>query len=506
MNDMKNVKEDYSQNSISNEDIEQNKVNEEMVGQGVKGGCMENESEISTEKDGYDRENEIVSDERNSKKNEDGVKEIHENNEAQNKNRYGFRDIVDSNNGIFFIKFNNDEGIEYVMNNGPWLVKNKPLIVQKWDINMRLDKTEPEVISLWIKLCNEAWTNKDISALASRIDKPIKMDVVTASMCKMGVGRFGYSRVLIEVSARKPLHYVIDVVYKNGAKEFICKKIVKVVYDWKPPCCNNCCVFGHFDYQCRKNKINTRKEERGKNVDVKRRNEDTTRKNEVMRKVIMKGSFLSNIKEKLNDNRIPIRAEKIPQKKAWSVHGEILSAMKRSANKYSVLDLYDETEIIELQEIKNKERMEEGIRKEVDDVFNDMSGIAEYMENDGVNGILLDPFQFSYPKRNLTMEEIVNKFIEKGKREHEEMGAFIREFRTTNELLLKDRNNSLSELEFEVYGLSRAINKAQMVGCEAKGLSVGNQDKRKLCKVFSAIWELVDTVKKTLELGARGVE
>ncbi|GJW91925.1 reverse transcriptase domain-containing protein [Tanacetum coccineum] len=47
------------------------------------------------------------------------------------------------------------------------------------------------------------------------------------------------------------------------------------------------------------------------------------------------------------------------------------------------------------------------------------------------------------------MEEIVNKFIEEGKLEHEEMDAFIREFRTTNELLLKERNNSLSELEFE---------------------------------------------------------
>ncbi|GJY29193.1 hypothetical protein Tco_0404960 [Tanacetum coccineum] len=34
------------------------------------------------------------------------------------------------------------------------------------------------------------------------------------------------------------------------------------------------------------------------------------------------------------------------------------------------------------------------------------------------------------------------------------------------------KNNSLSELEFEVYGLSRAINKAQMVGCEAKGVTI----------------------------------
>ncbi|GKF01717.1 hypothetical protein Tco_0028640 [Tanacetum coccineum] len=69
------------------------------------------------------------------------------------------------------------------------------------------------------------------------------------------------------------------------------------------------------------------------------------------------------------------------------------------------------------------------------------------------------------------MEELVNKFIEEGEQEHEKMDAIIREFRTTSELLLKERNNSLSELEFEVYGLSKAINKAQMVGHEAKGVT-----------------------------------
>ncbi|GKA39555.1 DNA-directed DNA polymerase [Tanacetum coccineum] len=69
------------------------------------------------------------------------------------------------------------------------------------------------------------------------------------------------------------------------------------------------------------------------------------------------------------------------------------------------------------------------------------------------------------------MEEIVNKFIKEGKREHEKMDAFIREFRTTSELLLKERNNSSSELEFEVYGLSREIIKAQTVEGEAKGVT-----------------------------------
>ncbi|GJR29288.1 DNA-directed DNA polymerase [Tanacetum coccineum] len=57
---------------------------------------------------------------------------------------------------------------------------------------------------------------------------------------------------------------------------------------------------------------------------------------------------------------------------------------------------------------------------------------------------------FTYLERRLTMEEMLYKFIDEGKREHEEMRAFINEFRTTNKLLFKERNNSLSELRFEV--------------------------------------------------------
>ncbi|GJS58766.1 hypothetical protein Tco_0653550 [Tanacetum coccineum] len=66
---------------------------------------------------------------------------------------------------------------------------------------------------------------------------------------------------------------------------------------------------------------------------------------------------------------------------------------------------------------------------------------------------------------------MVFKFINKGKREHEEMSAFIREFRTTNELLFKERNNSLSKLRFEVYGLSKVINNALISECEGKGVT-----------------------------------
>ncbi|GJT06341.1 reverse transcriptase domain-containing protein [Tanacetum coccineum] len=81
------------------------------------------------------------------------------------------------------------------------------------------------------------------------------------------------------------------------------------------------------------------------------------------------------------------------------------------------------------------------------------------------------PFQFSYPPRKLMMEEMLYKFIDEGRREHKEMGAFISEFKMNNEILLKERNNSLSELEFEVYGLSKSICNAQLSNYEVKGVT-----------------------------------
>ncbi|GJT80402.1 hypothetical protein Tco_1054744 [Tanacetum coccineum] len=80
----------------------------------------------------------------------------------------------------------------------------------------------------------------------------------------------------------------------------------------------------------------------------------------------------------------------------------------------------------------------------------------------------LHPYHFNYPKRSPTMEEMLNKFIEEGKREHEEMRAFIYDFQTTNELLFKERNNLLIELRFRVQELLKVINNIPMIDCDVK--------------------------------------
>ncbi|GKB61207.1 DNA-directed DNA polymerase [Tanacetum coccineum] len=83
----------------------------------------------------------------------------------------------------------------------------------------------------------------------------------------------------------------------------------------------------------------------------------------------------------------------------------------------------------------------------------------------------LRPYHFTYPERRLTMEEMLYKFIDEGKREHEEMRAFICDFRTTNEILFKERNNSLIELRFGVQELLKVINNTPMIDCEVKGVT-----------------------------------
>ncbi|GJU11157.1 probable DNA helicase MCM8 [Tanacetum coccineum] len=81
------------------------------------------------------------------------------------------------------------------------------------------------------------------------------------------------------------------------------------------------------------------------------------------------------------------------------------------------------------------------------------------------------PYPFDYPMRRLTMKEILAKFIDEGRREHEKMEIFIKEFRTTNELLLKTRSNLLSELKIEVNELSKVISNVLIPKNEVKGVT-----------------------------------
>ncbi|GJW49093.1 RNA-directed DNA polymerase, eukaryota, reverse transcriptase zinc-binding domain protein [Tanacetum coccineum] len=97
-------------------------------------------------------------------------------------------------------------------------------LVQKRDPNVEIVKECPSKIHVWIKLLNvplEAWNVKVISAISTRLGRPIKIDQMAADMCKEDSN--------------------------NNVKR---SKWVKVEYSWKLDRCRQCCVFGHSTQAC----------------------------------------------------------------------------------------------------------------------------------------------------------------------------------------------------------------------------------------------------------------
>ncbi|GJZ33764.1 hypothetical protein Tco_0579200 [Tanacetum coccineum] len=86
----------------------------------------------------------------------------------------------------------------------------------------------------------EAWSVRGISALASRLGKPVMMDNITASMCHKGSGRAGYARILVEIDAKKGIQDQIEIVYKDALNCTKKTKFVKVEYNRKLAICAQC--------------------------------------------------------------------------------------------------------------------------------------------------------------------------------------------------------------------------------------------------------------------------
>ncbi|GJW12093.1 RNA-directed DNA polymerase, eukaryota, reverse transcriptase zinc-binding domain protein [Tanacetum coccineum] len=166
--------------------------------------------------------------------------------------KFGLKDIVVDADEMCFFKFKNEEGMKHILEQSPWVVNGKPLIVQKWDPEVMVKENHCK-IPVWIRLYNvplEAWSIKGISAISSRLGRPIMMDKMTTDMCKEGSGRLGYASVLVEVNAEKEYLEKNEINYVDALEKVKMKKWVKVEYSWKLDKCSHCKVFSHTNFQC----------------------------------------------------------------------------------------------------------------------------------------------------------------------------------------------------------------------------------------------------------------
>ena len=160
------------------------------------------------------------------------------------------------NNGFFLFQFSTKEGMDKVLEAGPWLIRSMPIFLSVWSPNTTLAKEEVTAAPVWLKLLNVpivAYTEVGLSLITTQIGKPIMLDSYTSSMCVKSWGQNSYARALVEVSSLDELldHVVVAIPFSNGQGHSLVR--VDIEYEWKPPRCTSCKIFDHIDAACPKN-------------------------------------------------------------------------------------------------------------------------------------------------------------------------------------------------------------------------------------------------------------
>ncbi|MFS7888741.1 hypothetical protein Hanom_Chr00s000002g01598651 [Helianthus anomalus] len=170
--------------------------------------------------------------------------------------KYGLSRLMMNANGFFFFKFKTKEGMDKMIEDGPWMIRNVPIILKEWSASIKLEKEDIKAIPVWVKMHDvplAAYTEDGLSLVASKIGVPKMLDSYTATMCAESWGRSSYARALIEVQARADLKRSVTVAIPSLDGNGYSKVEIKIEYDWEPLRCSSFCVFGHDDSSCPKN-------------------------------------------------------------------------------------------------------------------------------------------------------------------------------------------------------------------------------------------------------------
>ncbi|GJW05647.1 hypothetical protein Tco_1568070 [Tanacetum coccineum] len=123
-------------------------------------------------------------------------------------NRFANSLVIKDDDDVYYFKFTSTTGLEHVLEKGPWMIRNQPLILTKWAPNLELAKDVVTKVPVWVKIHKVpvvAYSEDGLSLIASQIRKPVLLDAFTSAMCNEPWGCIGYARALIEVLSDKDL-------------------------------------------------------------------------------------------------------------------------------------------------------------------------------------------------------------------------------------------------------------------------------------------------------------
>ncbi|GJZ72252.1 nucleotide-diphospho-sugar transferase [Tanacetum coccineum] len=119
-----------------------------------------------------------------------------------------------------------------------------------------MDELDAMLENVWVKLHGvlvTAFSEDGLSAIATKLGTPLMLGSYTADMCMQSWGRSSYARAMIELRADIELEDNIMTAMPKITEEGYYTCNIRVEYEWKPPRCTCCKVFGHVLEECPKN-------------------------------------------------------------------------------------------------------------------------------------------------------------------------------------------------------------------------------------------------------------
>ncbi|XP_043724141.1 uncharacterized protein LOC122671107 [Telopea speciosissima] len=140
--------------------------------------------------------------------------------------------------GIFVFDFQGRDLSMQILDEGPWTFSSRPMILRPWTPEVSLSRKEEIELPLWVKLYGlnlRYWGDRSLGCIASVLGRPICADRRTVRH-----ERLSFARICISIKVADGLPATICIAQEAGT-------LVEqpVHYDWSPPLCSVCKVFGH---------------------------------------------------------------------------------------------------------------------------------------------------------------------------------------------------------------------------------------------------------------------
>ena len=161
----------------------------------------------------------------------------------------GLENVMTTANGFMIFRFHTELEMQEVLNQGPWMFGGKTIILQQWHPHFVFDKNKISKLPVWIRLHGlpfPLWSKNGLSLVASMVGRPLSCDEQTYNCT-----RLDYARVCVEADAALPFIHQFEIESSLSADPIL----IQVEYEWKPPRCDKCNLFGHV---CTKGKNSDR--------------------------------------------------------------------------------------------------------------------------------------------------------------------------------------------------------------------------------------------------------